>query len=154
MQYATEPQLSTAPLDEVAARRQLRAVREAGIEAPTGEIYFNAAEWIRELDDDGPWRASVMKVARVLAKLFDDEGTASAKHREIAKRAKLGLTATEDALRELDRDGWLRRFSESGRPSVYTACFRRYHGHESPRTLPKSLPKSLPRLARARAKGL
>src|SRR4051812_6445423 len=94
---------STAPsLDEVAARRRLRLVREAGIEAPTGELHFEAPEWLREIELDGrPWRPSVMKVARVLARAFDATGTTTLTHKVIARRAKLRGTATQDALREL-----------------------------------------------------
>jgi hypothetical protein len=135
MEYATDPQAHLTPFDEVAARRQLRAVREAGIEAPTGELYFEATEWLREVEDDGPWRPSVLKVARVLAREFDATGAITLTHRVIAKRAKLRGTATEDALRELDQGGWLGRDQQlggRGRGAVYTAFLASYMGFEAP----------------------
>ena len=92
-----------ATFDEVGSRRALKLVREAGIEAPCGELRFNAAEWLREIELDGPWRPSVMKVAKVLAKLFGapdsaapDErgrGRSSGRRRRLRGRYRLAVAS-------------------------------------------------------------
>jgi hypothetical protein len=147
--------------DEVAAHRRLRVVRGAGIEVPCGELHFEASEWLREVED-GAWRPSVMKVARVLARAFDATGTITLTHRVIAKRAKLRGTATEDALRELDQAGWLGRDQQlggRGRGAVYRAFFASYRGAEAPEKgrdkrpakPPAKRPEKRPALTRGRA---
>jgi hypothetical protein len=145
---STTQEPSTAPsLDEVAARRRLRLVRQAGVEAPCGEFHFEASEWLREIELDGPWRPSVMKVARVLASMFDATGTITLTHRVIARRAKLRGTATEDALREFDQAGWLGRDQQlggRGRGAVYTALFASYMGAEAPEKAPDKRPDKPP----------
>jgi hypothetical protein len=89
----------------------------------------------------------VMKVARVLASMFDVTGTTTLTHRVIAKRAKLRGTATEDALRELDQAGWLGRDQQlggRGRGAVYTAFFASYMGAEAPEKGPDKRPDKPP----------
>jgi hypothetical protein len=142
--------------DEVAARRRLRLVHEAGIEAPCGELHFEASEWLREVELDSAWRPSVMKVARVLARAFDATGTITLTHRVIAKRAKLRGTATEDALRELDQAGWLGRDQQlrgRGRGAVYTAFFASYMGAEAPERGPEKDPEKGPAKRHALTRG-
>jgi hypothetical protein len=130
MSFPDRHEIRNDAIDEVAARRRLRLVSEAGIEAPCGEPWFDAREWLREVENDREWRPSTIKVARALAKLFDESGTAQCKHAEISSRARLRPTATQDALRELDRAGWLGRKPQRGRGrrGVYTAFWRTYQG--------------------------